>query len=109
MKYLSTVLSSLLLAGVISAALPASGQMTGTVTGQTSVWQGPSGAPIIQQQLGPNTGVIINPADASVTPYTILTPNAPALPSNALPPPGGFQSQAPAPPSIIVLPSLGGY
>ena len=83
---------------------------TCTVVGQTAVCQNLNGAPpVIQQQLNPNTGVIIQP-DGSVTPYTILTPNAPAL----QPLPGQAPQTTiltPAAPSILVMPtpSVSGY
>jgi hypothetical protein len=106
MNTLRTFLSGLLFGIVTSAGLPAAAQVTGTVTGQTSVWQGPSGAPVIQQQLHPNVGVLIGPE----TPYTILTPNAPALaPVPSLAPQTTILT--PSAPSILVMPtpSLSGY
>lgn len=82
-------------------------QTTCSVVCQTAVCTGSSGAVSIQQQLNPNTGILIGP-DGSVNPYTILTPNAPQLPSMQLPQATIISPNA-VPVIIMPTPSVTGY
>ena len=94
---------------VILALLLASGAASAQVcsaVGNTVVCSQPNGAPTVQQQLNPNTGVVIQP-DGSVTPYTILTPNAPGSPPTPtiiMPPASTY-----GPALVMPTPSVSGY
>jgi hypothetical protein len=95
--------------GVLLASGAASAQVCSAV-GSTVTCSHPNGQTTIQQQLNPNTGVVIQP-DGSLTPYTILSPNAPgSAPTATIVLPSPVAPVPPVPPVIVLpTPSVSGY
>ena len=101
-----------ILALLLGLALNAHSQLNCAAIGNTVTCISPNGSVTQQQNLNPTTGIVIGP-DGNLQTYTIMSPNAPSLPSNQLPGPGGRLPEPPGtgfgPVLVMPTPSVSGY